>query len=79
MAGRYDEAMRSALQEGTAALASGDVPIGAVVLDSSGAVIGRGHNVREADGDPTGHAEVMAVRDAARHVGSGGCRAAPSW
>jgi len=69
MVGRYDEAMRWALQEGTAALAAGDVPIGAVVLDSSGAVIGRGHNVREAAGDPTGHAEVMALREAARNVG----------
>jgi tRNA(adenine34) deaminase len=55
--------MRAALDE--ARLAGDDVPIGAVVLDPSGAVIGRGHNVRERDGDPTGHAEVLAIRSAA--------------
>ena len=46
-----------------------DVPIGAVVVDADGEVIGRGHNEREATGDPTAHAEVLAIRDAARHVG----------
>jgi tRNA(adenine34) deaminase len=40
------------------------VPIGAVVLDEAGEVIGRGHNVREAEGDPVGHAEVLALRAA---------------
>ena len=57
--------------------ASGDVPIGAVVLDADGAVIGRGHNVRERDGDPTGHAELVALREAAAarraSGGSTGC------
>lgn len=57
--------MRLALAEASAALASGDVPIGAVVVDPSGAVVGTGHNVRERDGDPTGHAEVVALRSAA--------------
>ncbi len=57
--------MRLALAEASAALASGDVPIGAVVVDPSGAVVGTGHNVRERDGDPTGHAEVVALRAAA--------------
>ena len=57
--------MRLALVEARAALATGDVPIGAVVLDESGAVIGTGRNVREADADPTGHAEVVALRQAA--------------
>ena len=47
-------AMREALDEARAALATDDVPIGAVVLDASGAVVGRGRNVREADADPTG-------------------------
>lgn len=65
----YDEAMRWALAEGQTALATGDVPIGAVVLDAGGAVIGRGRNVREAEGDPTGHAEVVALREAARNLG----------
>jgi tRNA(adenine34) deaminase len=65
----YDVAMRAALHEAGRAHESGDVPIGAVVLDSSGSVIGRGHNVRERDGDPTGHAELLAVRRAAQAVG----------
>ncbi|MDN5892548.1 MAG: nucleoside deaminase [Nocardioides sp.] len=69
MAGPYDEAMRHALVEARAALDTGDVPIGAVVLDSSGVVVGRGGNVREAEGDPTGHAEVVALRAAAKEVG----------
>ena len=57
--------MLAALAEATAALATGDVPIGAVVLDPAGEVIGRGRNVREADSDPTGHAEIVALREAA--------------
>ena len=69
--------MREALDQARAALATSDVPIGAVVLDPSGAVIGRGRNRREADADPTGHAEVVALRDAASHLGSGGSTAAP--
>jgi tRNA(adenine34) deaminase len=68
-ASEYDVAMRAALDEAGLALGSGDVPIGAVVLDASGAVIGRGHNVRERDGDPTGHAELVAVREAAAALG----------
>ena len=59
--------MALALAEGEQALP--DVPIGAVVVDASGDVIGRGHNEREATGDPTAHAEVLAIRQAARHVG----------
>lgn len=57
--------MRAALEEGRRALAADDVPIGAVVVDAEGTVVARGHNVREADGDPTGHAEVVALRAAA--------------
>jgi tRNA(adenine34) deaminase len=57
--------MRAALDQARAALAAGDVPVGAVVLDPDGAVIGTGRNVREADADPTGHAEVVALREAA--------------
>jgi tRNA(adenine34) deaminase len=57
--------MGAALDEARAALATGDVPIGAVVLDGSGAVVGTGRNVREATADPTGHAEVVALRAAA--------------
>lgn len=61
----WASAMQEALAEATLALATGDVPIGAVVLDSEGAVIGRGRNVREALADPTGHAEMVALREAA--------------
>lgn len=57
--------MAAALDEARAALATGDVPIGAVVVDASGAVMGTGRNVREARADPTGHAEVVALRTAA--------------
>lgn len=57
--------MRLALDEARDALATGDVPVGAVVLDPDGEVIGRGRNTRERDADPTGHAEVVAIREAA--------------
>lgn len=66
---RYDEPMRAALAEASRALATEDVPVGAVVLDPSGAVIGRGHNQREASGDPTAHAEIIAIREAAQARG----------
>jgi tRNA(adenine34) deaminase len=65
----YDVAMRAALDEARLSLESRDVPIGAVVLDAGGSVIGQGHNVRERDHDPTGHAELVAVRRAAEAVG----------
>jgi tRNA(adenine34) deaminase len=61
--------MRAALTEARAALETGDVPIGAVVVDADGAVVGRGRNVREAEADPTGHAEIVALREAARTRG----------
>ncbi len=57
--------MLAALAEARLALETDDVPVGAVVVDAAGAVIGRGRNVREAEGDPTGHAEVVALRGAA--------------
>ena len=61
--------MLAAIDEARAALATGDVPIGAVLLDPAYAVIGRGRNVREADADPTGHAEIVALREAAATKG----------
>lgn len=67
--GRWNDAMGLALDEARAALATGDVPVGAVVLDAHGAVIGRGRNEREVSGDPTAHAEVLALREAARARG----------
>jgi tRNA(adenine34) deaminase len=57
--------MRLALEQAQLADAAGDVPIGAVVVDDSGEVIGRGHNRRESSADPTAHAEVLAIREAA--------------
>jgi tRNA(adenine34) deaminase len=62
---RWVVPMRAALDEARAALETGDVPIGAVVVDAEGTVLGRGRNVREARTDPTGHAEVVALREAA--------------
>ena len=69
MSPSYDLPMGAALDEARAALATGDVPIGAVVLDPDGAVVGRGRNVREAENDPTGHAEIVALREAAKAAG----------
>ncbi|MGW0833670.1 tRNA adenosine(34) deaminase TadA [Streptomyces prunicolor] len=62
--------MRLALDEAAAAARGGDVPVGAVVLSPDGTtVLATGHNEREATGDPTAHAEVLAIRRAAAHVG----------
>ncbi|MBI5136752.1 MAG: nucleoside deaminase [Nitrospirae bacterium] len=60
--------MADALDEARLAEAAGDVPVGCVVV-KNGQVIARGRNRREADQDPTAHAEVLALRDAARAVG----------
>jgi tRNA(adenine34) deaminase len=57
--------MDAALEEARAAVATGDVPIGAVVVDGTGVIVGSGRNVREAEGDSNGHAEVVAIRAAA--------------
>jgi len=62
--------MAMALDEARAALEHGDVPIGAVVV-VNGEVVARRHNERERTGDPTAHAEVLAIRDAAASVGDG--------
>ncbi|MFF0292970.1 tRNA adenosine(34) deaminase TadA [Kitasatospora sp. NPDC004615] len=66
---RWRDQMRLAIAEAALATATGDVPVGAFVLGPDGSVLGRGHNVREAVGDPTGHAEVVAIRQAANAVG----------
>jgi tRNA(adenine34) deaminase len=62
--------MRAAIDEARLAGNDGDVPVGAVVVDSSGVIIGRGRNRREVCQDPTAHAEVEAIRDAARNRGA---------
>jgi len=61
--------MGLAIDEARLALRTGDVPVGAVVVGPDGQVVGRGHNAREATGDPTAHAEVLALRDAAQTLG----------
>ena len=61
--------MRLALEQAAAAIPGGDVPVGAVVIDGTGAVLASAHNRREADQDPTAHAELIALRDAAAAVG----------
>ena len=66
-----DEAlMRLALQQAALAPAHDDVPVGAVVVGPDGAVLAVGHNDREGSGDPTAHAEVVALRAAAAAVGT---------
>lgn len=64
------QAMRKALELAQCAAAAGDVPVGAVVLDASGAVIGTGYNTREAHNDPLAHAEILAMRQAAEYRAS---------
>jgi tRNA(adenine34) deaminase len=68
--GAYDEVMRAALEVARQASGSDDVPVGAVLLDPHRTIIGAGHNQREATGDPTAHAEVVAIREAAEWLGS---------
>ena len=58
--------MTIALEEARAAAASGDVPVGAVIVADDGKLIGRGRNRRELDRDPTAHAEIVSLREAAQ-------------
>ena len=64
----YEQAMQVALQQAQLASDSGDVPVGAVVVHG-GQIIAARHNEREATGDPTAHAEILALRDAASALG----------
>src|SRR5699024_11438564 len=66
---RDAEWMGLALAEAALAPDHDDVPVGAVVVDGHGDVIGRGHNRREVDGDPLGHAELMTIATAAKGTG----------
>ena len=61
--------MRTALAVAQQASASGDVPVGAVIVNSVGEVIATGHNERELNNDPTAHAEIVAIRKAAQVLG----------
>ncbi|HET8867375.1 MAG TPA: tRNA adenosine(34) deaminase TadA [Agrococcus sp.] len=69
-AARDEALMRLALEQAALAATTHDVPVGAVVVDASGTVIGSGRNEREARHDPTAHAEVVALREAATRLGS---------
>jgi tRNA(adenine34) deaminase len=60
--------MREALLEAEAAAAKGEVPVGCVIVRGD-AIVGRGHNLRESAHDPTAHAEIIAIREAARAIG----------
>jgi tRNA(adenine34) deaminase len=62
--------MRLALAEAERAMQTGDVPVGAIVVDATGSIIGTGRNRREVDRDPTGHAEIVAMREAAARLGT---------
>ena len=68
-AGPCDDWMDRALVEARAAILTGDVPVGALVLDPAGRVVGTGRNAREATQDPTAHAEILALRSAAARLG----------
>ncbi len=63
-----EELMRLALEVAHSATRTGDVPVGAVIVNSDGVIIGKGFNEREAKNDPTAHAEVVAIRSAASRL-----------
>jgi tRNA(adenine34) deaminase len=63
-----EELMRAALDVARIASQTGDVPVGAIVINAEGVVIGKGFNEREANNDPTAHAEVVAIRNAAARL-----------
>ena len=67
---RWDDEMELAIALAREAAADGEVPVGAVVLDADGQVVGRGRNLRETHADPLAHAEVPAMRAAAVRLGS---------
>jgi len=62
----YKKAMLEALEVAETATVSGDVPVGAVIFNEEGLLVGVGHNLRERDHDPTAHAEIIAMREAAK-------------
>ena len=62
--------MQQAISLAKEAAIKGDVPVGALVVDDSGNVVGQGANLREQDNDPTAHAEIVAIRNAAKKTGN---------
>lgn len=67
---KYESAMREAFALAIKAQEADDVPVGAVVIDANGNIVGRGFNTREVTNNPLGHAEVNALNDAAKNLGS---------
>jgi tRNA(adenine34) deaminase len=67
----FEPAMRMALDQAAGALRepAADIPVGAVILGPSEKILARAHNLREATGDPTAHAEIVAIREAAAALG----------
>ena len=63
-----EELMRLALEVAHSATRTGDVPVGAIIVNRDGIIIGKGFNEREANNDPTAHAEVVAIRSAAARL-----------
>ena len=66
----FNDVMKQALELAAKASQQGDVPVGAIVLNSQGEIVGQGFNTREIDNDPMNHAEVVALREAASALGS---------
>jgi tRNA(adenine34) deaminase len=66
----YKSLMQEALKLAKEAATKGDVPVGALVVDDAGTIIGIGANLREQDNDPTAHAEIVAIRNAASKIGN---------
>ena len=66
----YKSLMQEALKLAKEAATKGDVPVGALVVDDAGNIIGVGANLREQDNDPTAHAEIVAIRNAASKIGN---------
>jgi tRNA(adenine34) deaminase len=66
----YQLIMQAALTLANVAADKGDVPVGAIVVNDSGQIIGTGQNLREQSNDPTDHAEIVAIRNAAQKIGS---------
>ena len=66
----YKVLMQQAISLAKEAGLKGDVPVGALVVDDTGTIVGMGANLREQDNDPTAHAEIVAIRDAAKKLGN---------
>ena len=66
----YKALMQQAILLAKEAGLKGDVPVGALVIDDTGTIVGMGANLREQDNDPTAHAEIVAIRDAAKKLGN---------